>query len=295
MKLSRKIISLSAAALAICMTLASCSAQKENNGVAYDKEMKIATVADLEGKAVAVQLRSGEDDYIVNNKITEFSKRYGDMKNALQDLIDKKVAALVVDENYAKQLTEGVEGVQIIEKSIGSLEYRFLLNKSDAKLAENMNKQIAALKESDEYPPLIESELVSGKSYQISKESDKKLKNTFTLVTEPSFKPFSYKEDKDGKIKGLFAAMADGVAYGCGGKLETMGVEPDVINDTSSANGEEVTTFIGNEAQTVKGKKNAFCVVTSAEKEDDTLFITTDSFYTSNLVMIIRTEEPEKK
>ena len=32
MKFSKKIISLTAAALAVCMTLASCSAQKEDNG-----------------------------------------------------------------------------------------------------------------------------------------------------------------------------------------------------------------------------------------------------------------------
>ena len=57
MKLLRKTVALTAA-LAICMSLASCSAKKEDNGVAYDKDMKISTVADLEGKAVAVQLRS---------------------------------------------------------------------------------------------------------------------------------------------------------------------------------------------------------------------------------------------
>lgn len=289
MKLSRKIISLTAAALAVCMTLASCSAQKEDNGVAYEKDMKISTAADLEGKAVAVQLRSAADDYIVSNKLTNYPKRYSDLTNAVQDLIDKKVAAVVVDKNYAKQITDGVEGVKIVKNSIGSIEYRFLLNQSDAKLAENMNKQIAALKESDEYQPLTESELVSGKSYRIAKDSDKELNKKFTLITEPSFKPFSY-EKKDG-IKGLFVAIADGVAYRCGGKLTTMGVEPVMTDDTSSAESEDVTSFTGNEAQTVKGKKNTFCVVTSEAKEDDTLFITTDSFYTSELVMIVRTEE----
>ena len=111
MKLSRKLIALTAAALAVCMTLASCSAQKEDNGVAYEKEMKISTAADLEGKAVAVQLRSGEDEYIVSNKLTNYPRRYSDMKTAIQDLLDKKVAAVVVDSNYAKQLTDGVEGV----------------------------------------------------------------------------------------------------------------------------------------------------------------------------------------
>ena len=237
MKFSKKIIFLTAAALAVCMTLASCSAQKEDNGVAYEKEMKISTAADLEGKAVAVQLRSAEDDYIVNNKLTNYPKRYENMSDAVQALIDKKVAAVVVDSHYANQLTDGVEGVRIIENSIGSVEYRFLLNKSDAKLAEKMNQQ----------------------------------------------------------VKGLLVATSDGVAYGCGGKLDTMTVDPVTIDDTSSANEGEVTSFVSNEAQTIKGKKNAFCVVTSEAKDDDTVFVTTDSFYTSELVMIVRTEEQEKK
>lgn len=292
MKLSKRIVALTAA-LTICMTLVSCSAKKEDNGVAYEKEMKISTAADLEGKAVAVQLRSADDDYIVTNKLTKYPKRYSDMTKAVQDLVDKKVAAVVVDSYYAKQLTDGVEGVEIIKKSIGSVEYRFLFNKSDAKLVENINKQIAALKESDEYQSMTESELVSGKSYRISKESDKELKKTFNLVTEPSFKPFTYK--KKDEVKGLFASISDGVVYGCGGKLNITTVEPVEIDDTSSANTDEITSFDGNEAQTIKGKKNAFCVVSSAAKEDDTVFVTTDSFYTSELVMIVRAEEEEKK
>ena len=68
-------------------------------------------------------------------------------------------------------------------------------------------------------------------------------------------------------------------------------MEPVERDDASSAGGEEVTSFSGNESQTVKGKKNAFCVVTSEAGEDDTVFVTTDSFYTSELVMIVRTEE----
>lgn len=289
MKLSKKIISLTAAALAVCLTLASCSAQKEDNGVAYEKDMKISTAADLEGKAVAVQLRSAEDDYIVSHKLTNYPKRYDDMTNAVQALIDKKVAAVVVDSNYAKQLTEGVEGVKIVEERIGSVEYRFLLNKSQAKLAEKINAQIAAIKESDDYQAMIESELVSGKVYRVAKDSDKELNKTFTLISEPSFAPFVY--ENGGQLKGLFAAMADGVAYGCGGKLSTTTVEPVEINDTSSASEEEITAFVDNVADTVKGKKNTFCVVTSEAAEDDTVFVTTDSFYTSELVMIIRVEE----
>ena len=288
MKLARRIIALTAA-LAVCLTLASCSAQKEDNGVAYEKNMKISSAADLEGKAVAVQLRSAEDEFLVNGKLTNYPKRYSDMTTAVADLVDKKVAAVVVDAHYAKQLTDGVEGVQIVKKSIGKVEYRFLLNKSDAKLAEKMNAQIAALKASEDYQPMIQSELAKGESYRVARDSVERNK-TFTLVTEPVFQPFVY--EKKGSVKGLFAAVADAVACGCDGKLDTKTVEPVQIDDTSSeGKSDEVTAFVSNEALTVKGNRNSFCVVTSEAAAEDTLFVTTDSFYTSELVMIVRTEE----
>ena len=288
MKLSRRIFALTAA-LALCLTLASCSGQKEDNGVAYEKDMKIETAADLEGKAVAVQLRSAEDGYLVSHKLTNYPKRYGDMQKALQDLADKKVAALLVDANYAKQLTDGVEGVKIVSGDFGKVEYRFLLNKSDAKLADKINKQIAALKESEYYQPMTESELVKGESYRVPKD-DRELKNTLTLVTEPDFKPFAYLNE--GKVNGLFAAAADAVAYNLGCRLETRTVDPLQINDASSADKtDEVTSFVTNDAQTVKGNKKFLCVVTSEPAEDDTVFVATDSFYTSELALIIRDEE----
>ena len=290
MKSPRKFIALTAAALAVCMTLASCSAQKEDNGVAYEKDMKISSAADLEGKAVAVQLRSGEDEYIVSNKLTNYPKRYSDMKAAVQDLVDKKVAAVVVDSNYAVQLTDGVEGVKIVKKSIGKVDYRFLFKKSDAKIVERINTEIAAFKESADYNKMIESELTKGKSYSVKKDSENELKKSLTLIIEPSFKPFAY--EKKGKAAGLFAAIADGIAYGCGNRLETMTVEPVVISESGDSEKEgENTSFKDNQANTVKGSDRSFTVVSSEAPADDDVFLTTDSFYTSELVMIIRTEE----
>ena len=275
MKLSKRIIALTAAALAVCMLLSSCTSQKEETGVANEKNMKISTAADLEGKAVAVQLRSADDEHIVGNKLTDYPKRYSDMNKAVQDLIDKKVAAVVTDKYYAQKLTDGVEGVKPVKKSIGKVEYRFLLNQSDAKLAEKINAQIAALKESEDYQAMIKSEVVDGTSYSIEKDSAKELKKTFTFVTEPGFVPFTYEED--GSANGLFASIADAVAYGCGGELNIKTVD--------------AAFDIDNAADTVKGQKNSFSVVSYQAAEDDESFITTDSFYTSELVMIIRAEE----
>lgn len=278
MKFTKKMIALTAAALAVCMTLASCSAQREETGVADEKDMKISTAADLDGKAVAVQLRSAADEYVTDKKLTKYPKRYADMETAMQDLIDKKVAAVVVDSHYAQMLYDKFSGkddvkIKIVKKSIGSVEYRFQLNRSDAKLVEKLNAGIAALKESEEYTALVKSELTDGKRYEVTKDPEKELKKTFTLVTEPSFAPFTYKS-KD-KVRGLFVSIADAAAYSCGATLDVKTVEP--------------VCDISNEAATVGSTgKNALCVVTKEAQEDNGDFITTDVFYTSELVMIIR-------
>ena len=239
--------------------------------------MKISAAADLEGKAVAVQLRSGEDEFLTANKLTDYPKRYSDMEKAVQDLADKKVAAVVVDSHYAQQLLQKYTAkddvkLQIVKTGIGKVEYRFLLRKDDAALADKINARIAALRDSEEYAALVASEMTDGKSYEVSKDPEKELKSVLTLVTEPSFTPFTYRNGDE--VRGLFASVADSVAYGCGARLEIKTVEP--------------ATDIDNEADTVKTSEgHAFCVVTEAAAEGAD-FVTTDVFYTSELVMIIR-------
>lgn len=270
MKKSGKWLALTAALLTLCLMLAGCSSQREDIGVSDEKNMSITTAKDLEGKAVAVQLRSAADDYVVSQKLTEFPKRYENMEDAVQALMDKKVAVVLADSHYAKALIDGKEGVQIVKGSIGSVEYRFQMRKSAAVAVEDVNSQIAAMKATEDYSSMVAAELEKGETFAMiakTEKSDKKL----VLVAEPYFTPFAY--ESDGTLKGFFAAAAGMAADGCGAVLETRPVKAGEVSEAMAAD------------------ENALCVV--YQETDDEAFITTDPFYTSELVMIIRT--PSKK
>lgn len=271
MKLIKKSMALCAAALAVGMMLTSCSSRREDTGVAYEKNMSITSAADLEGKAVAVQLRSAVDEYVVSNKLTDFPKRYENLETAAADLADKKVAAIVTDSYYARKLIADTEGLKVVEgSSVGSIEYRFLVRKADQGLVDALNQQIAAFKATKEYVDMVQTELIDGKTF--APERSKAAEKHYTLVSEPYFKPFSY--EKDGKLTGLFVAAADSVANLCGADLTTQTVAED------------------GALAMVRETENAFCVV-NYECDDEEL-ITTEPFYTSYLEMVIRADEKKK-
>lgn len=271
MKFAKKMAAFGAAVLAVCLMLTSCSSTREETGVANEKNMSITSAEDLAGKAVAVQLRSAADDYVVSHSLTDFPKRYENLENAVQDLMDKKVAVVIADSNYAQKLVADNEGIEIVKGSIGSIDYRFLLSKSAEVSVDDMNAQITALKASDSYSEMIGSELVKGETYAFGKD-DQVLDKTLLLVSEPYFKPYAY-ESENGGLQGFFVTAADAVAYGCQCNLTVSSVKAGEVNAA------------------LAGDSKAFCVV--HEETDDEAYITTEPFYTSELVMIIRT--PEKK
>ena len=86
------------------------------------------------------------------------------------------------------------------------------------------------------------------------------------------FKPFAY--ESDGKLTGFFKAEADIVAYRNKAKLDIKTVAENAV------------------LTTVQETSYAFGVV--HEEYDDENFITTDVFYTSELVMVVRADEKKK-
>lgn len=270
MKLTRKMAALGAAALAMCLMMTACSSNRENTGVAYEKNMTITSAEDLKGKAVAVQLLSPVDDYVVSNNLTAYPKRYENLENAVEDLADKKVAVIVTDSNYAKKLVEGRDDVKIVDGTIGNLQYHFRFNEADGALAESFNEQIAALKESADYNAMINTELAEGGHYAVTFDGEPE--GTATLVTQVGLKPFAYEED--GTVLGFLSVVSDYVSVSCG------------LNRTFK------TVYASEVAETMTAgepDEHRFCVVVNPEIEEG--FVNTEAFYNSELVMIVRADE----
>lgn len=269
MKLRKKLAVITAAALAVCLLLTSCSSQREDTGVAYDKKMSITSAKDLEGKAVAVQLLSPIDDYIVENKLTDYPRRYENLENAVTDLVDKKVAVIVTDAHYAKKLVEGNDKVKIVKGSIASLNYHFRFTEADSALAEQFNTQIAALKDSGELDTVINAEL--GSDNHFASPAAKELSGTATLVTPVGLKPFVYEDE--GSIVGFLPAVSQRLAQACGMNIAVKTAYAAEVTDTVTSG---------------EADEHRFCVTVNPQSEEG--FVNTQPFYTSELVMIIRSD-----
>ncbi len=275
MKIFKKSLALCAVALAVCMMFTSCSSTREETGVAYEKKMSIKSAGDLEGKAVAVQLRSEADDYVSKNKLTNYPKRYSDLEKAAQDLVDKKVAAIVTDSEYAVKLCGQYEGIEVADGSVGTVEYRFAaLKEADGdKLVGALNNGISVLKGDgtgeDKILALASSEIEKGENVSVAPEEGKELSGTVKFVVDPCFKPFVYK--KDGEIVGFFPSVAKTLVFNYGANCEVKQAEP----------GET----LGN----LKGEEKAFAVVSG--DVDVEKYAVSDVFYTSKLVIVTRSPE----
>lgn len=273
MKLTKKLAAFGAALLAVCLMFTSCTGQQEDTGVANETDMKIAGVEDLEGKSVAVQLRSEADTIVVDGKLTNYVKRYENMENAARDLVDKKIAAMVVDANYAKKLVADNQSLAIVEgASVGTVEYKFAALKENGGtgIVEKFNQRILELQSdsTNEFNEIIRAELASGEEVAVSTEEGKEFNGTLTFMADPYFKPFIY--DQDGTLKGFFATVAEKLAYSCGANLEIKKVEP------------------GTTLQALDGSDNAFAVVSG--EVDAEKYAVSSTFYASELVIVVRSD-----
>lgn len=273
MKLTKKFTALAALLLVVCLMFTSCTGQKEDTGVADETDMKIAGVEDLEGKSVAVQLRSEADTLVVDGKLTNYVKRYENMENAAEDLVNKKIAAMVVDANYAEKLVADNESLAVVDGTvIGTVEYKFVAIKENGgdNLIAQFNKKILELQadSTDEFNEIIKAELESGEDVSVAVEEGKELSGTVTLMADPYFKPFIY--ENDGAIKGFFATVAEKLAYSYGANLEIKKVEPNAT------------------LQTLEGAENAIAVVSG--EVDTEKYAVSNTFYTSELVIVVRSD-----
>ena len=244
-------------------TSCACVCRPKWTGYAY------ASLIDHALNLLDPQLLSPVDDYVAENKLTDYPRRYENLENAVTDLIDKKIAVIVTDSHYAQKLTVDNDKVKIVDGSIGTLQYHFRFTEADAALAEQFNSAIAALNDSGELDTIINAELVSGTAF--ASPADKTLSGTATLVTPVGLRPFVYEED--GSIGGFLPAVSQRLAQSCGMNAAVRTAYASDVADTVTAGDAD---------------EHRFCVVVNPQIEEG--FINTEPFYTSKLVMIIRSD-----
>lgn len=113
--------------------------------VAEDSD--IASIDDLQGKKIGVQLTTTGDIYASEEFGEENVEKYNKGADAVMALTQGKVDAVIIDNEPAKSFVAANEGLKILDTEYAVEDYAACINKNNDKLLEAVNGAIAELKE----------------------------------------------------------------------------------------------------------------------------------------------------
>lgn len=122
--------------------------------VVYNDENNIKTFDDLEGKEVGVIL-GYTGDLIVSEIPNVRIQRYNATSEAIMGLKSKKVQAVVLDYEPAKNYSAQNPELKLVETVSESEEYAIAVRKEETQLLEDINKALTTLKENGTYDTLL--------------------------------------------------------------------------------------------------------------------------------------------
>lgn len=115
----------------------------------------IASADDLVGKSVGVQLGTTGDLFVSGTEgVTVVQVKKG--TQAVMDLQNGKVDAVVIDEEPAKKMIAGKTDVKILEVPFTEEEYAIAVKKGNTELLNTINETIEELKANGEYDKIYE-------------------------------------------------------------------------------------------------------------------------------------------
>lgn len=118
----------------------------------------IVSAADLEGKAIGVQLGT-TGDFIAEDIQDASVSQYNKAVDAVNDLINERVEAVIIDKNpamvFSEKFGDKIKVIDGADFNFESEEYAIAMPKDDAALAEAMNKALAEIKADGTFDALV--------------------------------------------------------------------------------------------------------------------------------------------
>lgn len=105
----------------------------------------IATVDDLEGKRIGVQMSTTGDTYATGD-YGDAVEKYNKGADAVMALVQEKVDAVIIDNEPAKNFVAANEGLKILDTEYVVEDYAACINKDNTALLEAVNGALAELK-----------------------------------------------------------------------------------------------------------------------------------------------------
>ncbi len=123
--------------------------------IVKEDDTSVASADDLVGKTVGVQLGTTGDLFVSSTegiKVVQVKKG----TQAVMDLLQGKVDAVVIDQEPAKKMVEGQDGLKILDVPFIEEEYAIAVKKGNTELLNAINETIDELQASGEYDKIYE-------------------------------------------------------------------------------------------------------------------------------------------
>ena len=120
------------------------------------EDSDIATVDDLAGKKIGVQLSTTGDIYASDDYGEDNVEKYNKGADAVMALTQGKVDAVIIDNEPAKNFVASNDGLKILDTEYVTEDYAACINKDNAELLDAVNGALAELKEEGTLQQIID-------------------------------------------------------------------------------------------------------------------------------------------
>ena len=218
----KKLVCLALATI-MALALVSCSSAPQGKTV--------ATIDDLPGAKIGVQLGTTGDIYASDYEAEGSTiERFSKGADAVMALNSGKIDCVIIDSEPAKAFVAKNEGLKILEEPFALEEYAICVAKENTALKDEINAALKQLKENGTLDSIIKNYIgddTKGKTPYVSPENVDRSNGKLIMATNAAFEPYEYLENE--KIVGIDVDMAQAVADIIGRELEIVDIEFDSI------------------------------------------------------------------
>jgi len=236
------------------------------------ENVKIKSAADLTGKIIGVQSGTTGADYVKKNVKDAQEKEYKTGMDAILDLKNKRLDAIVLDSAPAQRLVAANSGLKVLDTPLTNEEYAIAMPKGSGTLVAQVNDALKALKADGTYDKLLAHYVTqTDKTAPTLPTVDSA--DTLTVATAADFPPFESKDDS-GKIVGFDVALMTCVGAKLGKKVKFVDTDFNAVLLQLSS---------GKADMAMSG------ITVTDERKKNVDF--SDSYYTASQVIIVREAE----
>lgn len=179
--------------------------------IAGCKSHKINSFQDLEGMKVGVQTGTTSETLIQENLKQSIIKEYKTSFEAIKNLKEDKVNAVITDEQPATEIVKNDPTLRIIKDDFLKEEYAFAVKKGNTTLLNSINEVIMETKKNGTYHDFIEYYINKDKRHNPNIDKiESKIFSFLKVGTNAAFPPFEYIENE--KIIGFDISFSQLIA-----------------------------------------------------------------------------------